>query len=148
MILTESDARQVLEVIRGQLREIGAHGILEGIEESRRLGVEETLSDRDAKELKQVGAMRRRPLSAVEELDIVLHRLQERLVVLPRLASSIRDRLSTTEVEWRVDTEFVSESRIPEVSIGKLVPEAHQEVTERISEIMRLVEIPSNARVE
>jgi hypothetical protein len=148
MILTESDARQLLEVIRGQLREIGAHGILEGIEESRRLGVEETLSDRDAKELKQVGAMRRRPLSAVEELDIVLHRLQERLVVLPRLASSIRDRLSTTEVEWRVDTEFVSESRIPEVSIGKLVPEAHQEVTERISEIMRLVEIPSNARVE
>jgi hypothetical protein len=51
-------------------------------------------------------------------------------------------------VEWRVDTEFVSESRIPEVSIAKLVPEAHQEVTERISEIMRVAEISSAARVE
>jgi hypothetical protein len=148
MILTDSDARQVLEVIRGRLEEIGAHGILEGIEESRRLGVEEILSDQDAKEMRQVGAMRRRPLSAVEELNIVLHRLQERLVVLPRLAASICDRLSTNEVEWRVDTEFVSESRIPEVSIAKLVPEAHQEVTERISEIMRVAEISSAARVE
>lgn len=148
MILTESDSRQVLEVIRGQLGEIGAHGILEGIEESRRLGVEESLSDEGAKEMKQVGAMRRRPLSAVEELNIVLHRLQERLVILPRLAASIRDRLSTNEVEWRVDTDFVLESRIPEVSIARLVPEAHQEVTELISKIMRVVEIPSTARVE
>jgi len=148
MRLTESDARQVLEVIRGRLEEIGAQVILDGIEESRRLGVEETLSDEGAKEMKQVGAMRRRPLGAVEELNIVLHRLQERLVVLPRLAASIRDRLSTNEVEWRVDTEFVSESRIPEVSVAKLVPEAHQEVTERISEIMRIAEIPSAARVE
>lgn len=148
MILSESDARQVLEVIRGQLGEIGAQVILDGIEESRRLGVEETLSDEDAKEMKQVGAMRRRPLSAVEELNIVLQRLEERLVVLPRLAASIRDRLSSNEVEWRVDTDFVLESRIPEVSIARLVPEAHQEVTDRITEIMRAVEIPSTARVE
>jgi hypothetical protein len=148
MILSESDARQVLEVIRGQLGEIGAQVILDGIEESRRLGVEETLSDEDAKEMKQVGAMRRRPLSAVEELNIVLQRLEDRLVVLPRLAASIRDRLSSNEVEWRVDTDFVLESRIPEVSIARLVPEAHQEVTDRITEIMRAVEIPSTARVE
>ena len=147
MILTESDARQVLEVIRRQLEEIEAHEVLEGIEESRRLGVEESLSDQEVKEMKQVGAMRRRPLNAVEELNIVLHRLQERLVVLPRLATSIRDRLSTNEVEWRVDTEFVSESRIPEVSISRLVPEGYQEVTEQISEIMRIAEIPSAARV-
>ena len=148
MILTESDARQVLEVIRGRLGEIEAHEVLEGIEESRRLGVEESLSDHDAKEMKQVGAMRRRPLSAVEELNIVLHRLQERLVVLPRLAASIRDRLSTNEVEWRVDTEFVSESRVPEVSIARFLPEAHQEVNERITEIMRVTGIASAARVE
>ena len=148
MILSESDAQQVLEVIRGRLGEIGAQVILDGIEESRRLGVEETLSDEGAKEMKQVGAMRRRPLSAVEELDIVLHRLQERLVIMPRLAASIRDRLSTNEVEWRVDTEFVSEDRIPEVSISKLVPEGNQEVSERIGEIMRVAEIPSSARVE
>ena len=147
MILTESDAWQVLEVIRRQLEEFEAHEVLEGIEESRRLGVEESLSDQDVKKMKQVGAMRRRPLSAVEELNIVLHRLQERLVVLPRLASSIRDRLSTNEVEWRVDTEFVSESRVPEVSIAKLLPEAHQEVNERITEIMRVTGIASASRV-
>jgi hypothetical protein len=148
MMLTESDARQVLEVIRGRLVDFEAHEILEGIEESRRLGVEESLSDQDVKEMKQVGTMRRRPLSAVEELNIVLNRLQERLVVLPRLASSIRDRLSTNEVEWRVDTEFVSESRVPEVSIARFLPEAHQEVNERITEIMRVTGIASAARVE
>ena len=148
MILTESDARHVLEVIRGRLGQIGAQEILDGIDESRRLGVEETFSDRDAKELKQVGAMRRRPLSAVEELNIVLHRLQERLVVLPRLATSIRDRLRTNEVEWRVDTEFVSQDRIPEVSIAKLLPEGNQWIKERIAEIMRTAEMPSSVRVE
>jgi hypothetical protein len=147
MILTESDARQVLEVIRGQLAEIGAHEVLEGIEESRRLGVEETLSERVAKEVKQVGAMRRRPLSAVEELNIVLLRLQERLVVIPLLAASIQERLRATSVEWRVDTEFVSESRIPEVSIARLVPEGHQEVGKRITEIMKDADISSAARV-
>lgn len=148
MILTESDARQVLEVIRRQLEEIEAHEVLEGIEESRRLGVEESLSDQEVKEMKQVGAMRRRPLNAVEELNIVLHRLQERLVVLPRLATSIRDRLRTNEVEWRVDTEFVSQDRIPEVSIAKLLPEGNQGVKERIAEIMRTAEMPSSVRVE
>ncbi len=148
MVLTESDARQVLEVIRGRLGEIGAHEVLEGIEESRRLGVEESLSDQGAKEMKQVGAMRRRPLSAVEEMNIVLHRMQERLDVLPRLAASIRSRLSTNEVEWRVDTDFVLESRIPEVSITKLVPQGYQAVTERISEIMRVVEISPAERAE
>ena len=148
MNLTESDARQVLEVIRERLGEIGAQEILDGIEESRRLGVEENFSDRDAKELKQVGAMRRRPLSAVEELNIVLHRLEERLVVLPHVATSIQGRLKTDAVEWRVDTEFVSEDRIPEVSIAKLLPEGNQEVKERITEIMRAAEMLSSTRVE
>lgn len=148
MILSESDARQVLEVIRGRLEEIGAHEVLEGIEENRRLGVEESLSDQRAKEMKQVGAMRRRPLSALEELNIVLRRLQERLVVLPSLAASIQDRLKANAVEWRVDTEFVSESRIPEVTIARLMPEGHQEVSERITEIMKDAEISSAARVE
>jgi len=148
MILTESDARQVLNGIRNQLEEIGAHGILEGIEESRRLGIEEPLSENGRKELKQVGAMRRRPLSAVEELNIVLYRLQERLVVMPQMAASIRDTLKTNDVEWRVDAEFVSESRVPEISLGKLVPDEHQKVSELISEIMRAVKIPSNERGE
>lgn len=148
MMLTDSDARQVLEVIRGRLEEIGAHEVLEGIEESRRLGVEESLSDQGAKEMKQVGAMRRRPLSAVEELDIVLHRLQERLVIMPRLAASIQERLNANDVEWRVDTEFVLESRIPEVRIARLAPQGRQEVSDRITELMKTVEISSAARVE
>jgi hypothetical protein len=148
MILTESDARQVLEAIRGRLEEIEAHEVLEGIEESRRLGAEEFLHEEANKELKQVGAMRRRPLSAMEELKIVFQHLQERLVVMPRLAASIRERLHANEVEWRVDTEFVSESRIPDVGIAKLVPEGHQEVNRRIAEIMKDAEISPVTRVE
>jgi hypothetical protein len=148
MILSESDARQVLEVIRGRLEEIGAREVLEGIEESRRLGVEESLFDQTAKEMKQVGAMRRRPLTGLEELNIVFHRLQQRLVVLPSLAASIQDRLKVNAVEWRVDTEFVSESRIPEVTIASLMPEGRQEVSERITVIMKDAEISSAARVE
>lgn len=148
MILTESDAKQVLEVIRGRLEEIRAFEVLEGIEESRRLGADESLHEQAAKEIKQVGAMRRRPLSAIEELDIVFQHLQERLVVMPRLANSIRERLHTNEVEWRVDTEFVSESRIPEVSIAKLVPEGREMVHKQITEIMRVAEILPAARVE
>jgi len=148
MTLTESDARQLLEVLRGRLSEIGAREILDGIEESRRLGVEETLSGQDAKELKQVGAMRRRPLSAVEELSIVLSRLEERLVVLPRLASSTKEKLKTDTIEWRVDTEFVSEDRIPEVSIARLLPEGNHAVGELIAEIMKRAGISSAGKTE
>jgi hypothetical protein len=92
--------------------------------------------------------MRRRPLTALEELNIVLHRLEERLVVLPSLAASIRDRFQASEVEWRVDTEFVSETRIPEVSVTKLLPEGHEEVSSRIAQIMKAAEIPAAVRVE
>jgi hypothetical protein len=148
MMLTESDARQVLEVIRGRLEEIGAKEILDGIEESRRLGVEESLSEQGAKEIKQVGAMRRRPLSAIEELTIVFQRLQERLVVMPRLAASIQERLKANAVEWRVDTEFVSASRIPEVTIASLAPDGHETLNERITEIMKVADLSPAAREE
>ena len=109
---------------------------------------QEALSVNGKKEMKQVGAMRRRPLTAVEELNIFLHRLEERLVVLPHLADSIRNRLQATEVEWRVDTEFVSEARIPEVSVTKLLPQGYEEVSARIAQIMKLAEIPPAVRVE
>ena len=147
MILTESDARQVLEVIRQHLEEIGAREVLDGIEESRRLGAEESLQDQAAKELKLVGAMRRRPLNPVEELNIVLEHLQERLVVVPRLAASIQERLHASEVEWRVDTEFVSTNRVPQVRIASLLPEGHGEVNQRIGDIVKRAEIPAGSRV-
>ena len=136
MTLTEADAKQVLEVIRVQLEKIGAQEVLDGIEESRRLGAEaESLHDQAAKEIKQVGAKRRRPLSAIEELDIVFQHLHERLVVVPLLATSIQERLKVNAVEWRVDTEFVSESRIPEVGIASLEPEGREMVRKQITEI-------------
>lgn len=147
MILTESDARQLLEVIRGRLEQIGAQEVLDGIEESRRLGAEESLQDDAAKELKQVGAMRRRPLNAVEELNIVFEHLQERLVVVPRLAASIQERLHAGDVEWRVDTEFVSTHRVPQVGIASLFPEGHEEVSQRIADIVKRWDIPSRPRV-
>jgi len=148
MILTESEARKVLEVIRGQLVEIDAREVLDGIDESRRLGAEESLHEQAAKEIKQVGAMRRRPLSAIEELNIVFQHLQERLVVVPLLAASIQERLKATSVEWRVDTEFVSENRIPEVSIASLEPEGREMVRKQITEIMKGVEIFPAERAE
>lgn len=147
MILTESDARQVLEVIRQRLEQIGAQEVLDGIEESRRLGAEESLQDEAAKELKQVGAMRRRPLNAVEELNIVLEHLQERLVVVPRLAASIKEHIHASEVEWRVDTEFVSTNRVPQVRIASLLPDGHGDAIQRISDIVKRAEIPTGPRV-
>ena len=71
MVLTHSDAEYLLGIIRENLERIGAREVLDGIEESRRLGAEESLHEQAAKEIKQVGAMRRRPLSAIEELNIV-----------------------------------------------------------------------------
>jgi predicted P-loop ATPase/GTPase len=64
------------------------------------------------------------------------------------LAASIQERLNANDVEWRVDTEFVLESRIPEVRIARLAPEGRQEVSERITDLMKTVEISSAARVE
>jgi hypothetical protein len=106
------------------------------------------LREQASKEIKQVGTMRRRPLTAIEELNVALRHVQERLVVMPLLAASIQKRLGVKEVEWRVDTEFVSESRIPEVDITRLAPEGHSELSVRITEIMRDAEISSAARVE
>ena len=62
-------------------------------------------------------------------------------MVVPLLAASIQERLKATSVEWRVDTEFVSENRIPEVSIASLEPEGREMVRKQITEIMKGVEI-------
>jgi hypothetical protein len=148
MRLTESDARQLLEVIRRRLQEIEAREVLEGIEESRRLGAEESLHGLASREVKHVGTMRRRPLTAIEELSVVFRHLQERLVVVPLLAASIQVQLRASEVEWRVDTEFVSESRIPEVEITRLAPEGYAELRVLIAAIMQAAEISATARVE
>jgi hypothetical protein len=140
MILTESDARQLMPMIRERLEKIGALEVLEGIDESRRFGVEIILAGEDGKDIKQVGRMRRRPLNAIEELEVVLQRLRERLVVVPGLATSILDHLKVNVVEWLVDTEFVSTSRIPEVSIAMLLPQGREDVTKQIAEIMKVTE--------
>ena len=47
-----------------------------------------------------------------------------------------------------VQVELFSESRIPEIGIARLMPERHQEVSERITEIMKNAEISSGSRVE
>ena len=120
MILTEDDAAKLLHSVLNVLQSSNAREVLDGIEESRRLGIEELLPEQKGLELKQVARTRRRPPSNVELVHIVLERLHQRLVVLPTLGAAIRKRLGAQDVLWRVDTEFVSVDRFPEARLSDL----------------------------
>ena len=85
MTLTDNDEREILQTLLEILRRINAHEVLAGIDETRRIGIEETLTDGEGSELKQVARTRRRPPNEREMLDIVMERLNQRLVVLPGL---------------------------------------------------------------
>ena len=137
MVLTESDASKLLHAVTAQLESLGAREVLDGIEESRRLGVEEPLAEQKGSDIKQVGRMRRRPPNEIELLGIALRRLHERLVVVPRLAAAIRQRFKVDDVRWRVDTEFVSTNRVPEVHISSLEPDGVEAVMDAFSGLMR-----------
>ena len=152
-MLTEKDAAEVNQAILDRLHEIRAVDVVEGINESRRLGIEESLTDTaiwpDSKDirvkLKQVAQTRRRPPNEREVLQIILERLYGRLITLPSLRSSISKQLGTENVVWRVDTEFVSSGTIPEVDLVALSPgnlEAVQLSWNRLQKLLENSNLP------
>jgi hypothetical protein len=135
MVLTADNAREVLQVVLGFLREVNAREVLDGIDETRRIGIEEHLSEGKGAELKQVARTRRRPPTDQEMLEIVFARLNQRLIILPLLASSIESRLGSEDVRWRVDTEFSSVDRFPDASLQDLLPTGFQEVSAMLTKL-------------
>jgi hypothetical protein len=95
MTLTKDEASKVLEAVTTLLQQQGARQILDGIDESRRLSVEEELPQQKSSELKQVARARRRPPNNSEMLHIVLELLYQRLIVLPRIGAALKTRLAS-----------------------------------------------------
>jgi hypothetical protein len=87
MTLTDDDAARVLSMVVALLQRQEAREVLDGIDESRRLGVEEGLPEQKGLEIKQVARTRRRPPSNLEMVHIILGLLYQRLIVLPRLTA-------------------------------------------------------------
>lgn len=146
MILTEDDAAKLLHSILNLLQSNGAREVLDGIEESRRLGIEESLPEQKGLEQKQVARTRRRPPSNAELVQIVFERLHQRLVVLPTIAAAINKRLGP-DVLWRVDTEFVSVDRFPEARLSDLSPDGAENVMSTFTEIGKLVPVQTVERI-
>jgi len=147
MILTEDDATKLLHSMLNLLQLSNAREVLDGVEESRRLGIEEVLPEQKGLELKQVARTRRRPPTNVELVHIVLERLHQRLVVLPTLATAISKRLGAQDVLWRVDTEFVSTDRLPEARLSDLSPDSVDNLMLAFAEIRKLIPVQTVERV-
>jgi hypothetical protein len=116
MDITEDEAAQLFETIFKKLDAMAARDVVEGIDESRRLGKEETVvpafdSPIKRAELKSLGTVRRRPPTNVEVLQIALERIHQRLNVMPAIAQRLEEALGTCDIEWRVDESFVPSER-------------------------------------
>ena len=146
MILTEDDAAKLLHSMLNLLQLGNAREVLDGIEESRRLGIEELLPEQKGLELKQVARTRRRPPTNVELVHIVLERLHQRLVVLPTLATAMSKRFGAQDVLWRVDTEFASTDRFPEARMSDLSPDSVDNLILAFAEIRKLIPVQAVER--
>jgi hypothetical protein len=150
--LTDSEASMLVRMVTDRLEEIDARDVIAGIDESRRLGIEEPVEDSSERkfgwsraDLKQLGTVRRRPPTNLEMLQLVFERLRQRLLIVPAIARVLERELKTSDVSWRVDSEFVSSERSPslEASRDELLPEgaddvaaAYELVREMIPEIV------------
>jgi hypothetical protein len=126
--LSSEDATRFLNLIMEHLR-IEAPTVIDGIDESRRLGIEENVNEEEVGR-QSVGMVRRRPPTDLEMLRIVFERLHQRLIVLPAIARALQKFLGVHQIVWRVDQEFVSGDRLPllEASIDDLLPHGVDEV--------------------
>lgn len=133
MDVSDQEAAALARAILESLASLGANDVIGGIEDSRLLGVVEPSSqDLFSKAyLREVGTVRRRPLDGTEMLQLVFERLHQRLIVLPEISRALKARLGD-DVEWRVDTEFVSSERtsLLQARNDELLPDGWQEVLE------------------
>jgi hypothetical protein len=127
--LSNDDAAGPLRSALGHLQRYEAREVIAGIDESRRLGIEESVSKEEVGR-RNVGMVRRRPPTDLEMLHIVFERLHQRLIVLPAIARALQRYLGVHEIVWRVDPEFVSRDRLPalEAGIDDLLPTGVDEI--------------------
>jgi len=138
--LSDNDAGTILRFLLEYLSRHEAGEVMEGIDESRRLGIEERM---DKKEVgsRNVGLVRRRPPTDLEMLRIAFERLHQRLIVAPGLARAMQRHLGPREIVWRVDREFVSEDRLPalEGKIDDLLPDGIDRVLSAYEQVRGLM---------
>lgn len=125
--LSNDDAAMLLQLIFDHLQKFNAIDVMHGIEESRRLGIEEDVSNEvmgRRSEPKKVGMIRRRPATNIEMLRLAFEELRQRLFVLPAIVDALERRLGANQFVWRVDREFVSQDLVNtvEASIDELRP--------------------------
>ena len=150
MHLTDEEAALLANELREMLRSRQADAIVDAIDESRRLGIEEEFQSTlglvppmqqgaASLEFKNLGTTRRRAPGGHEMLRISLDRIQQRCVALPAIAQALRRRLNTGSVVWKVDTEFVSADRVPEASLADLMPDAEKDLRQLFAKIEELI---------
>jgi len=132
MDITEDEAALLFDRILKKLNVMEARDVVEGIDESRRLGIEEPVGHAlhpdgtiRVSELKSLGTVRRRPPTNVEMLRIALQRIHQRLNVIPAIAQRLEQTLGSCDIEWRVDESFIVSDRAQrlEATLTELRPE-------------------------
>jgi hypothetical protein len=86
--LSNDDAAGFLRFNIDDLWRDGAHEVIDGIDESRRLGIEENVR-REEDGRRSVATVRRCPLSDLKLIHIMFEGLHQRLIVLPAVASAV-----------------------------------------------------------
>lgn len=142
MKVSEQEAAGLVRLMLEMLQSRAAMDVIAGVEESRQLGVEESfaLGAFSKADVREVGTIRRRPHTDTEMLRLIFERLHQRLTVIPAIASALRARLAE-QIEWRVDTEFVSSERtsIMQARIDDLSPDGLADVVRALEKLRELV---------
>jgi hypothetical protein len=138
--LSSDEAVGLLRFTTEHLQLYEAREVIDGIDESRRLGIEESVS-REEVGRQSVGTVRRRPPTDLEMLHIVFERLLQRLIVLPAIARALQKFLGVPDIVWRVDQEFVPGNRLPllEASIDALLPQGVDEIAAAYQNIRDMI---------
>jgi len=138
--LSNNDAAALLQATLGHLRRYEAHEVLDGIEESRRLGIEEPVNHEEV-ERQSVGLVRRRPPTDLEMLHMLFERLHQRLIVLPAIARALQRILKVHNILWRVDSEFVAGDRLSalEADVHDLLPDGSDEIVAAYQQLRAMI---------
>jgi hypothetical protein len=148
MDITEDEAALLLDELSEKLNAAGARDVLEGIDESRRIGIEEPVGHAhflDAtiriSELRSLGTVRRRPLTSVEALQMALQRVHQRLNVIPAIAQRLEKALDTRDIEWRVDESFVPSGGAQRLTttLTELMPDGVSDIVVAYGKIWTLI---------
>lgn len=140
MNLLSDEAGTILGSLLEHLSRHEAREVIDGIDESRRLGIEERMGKEEVGS-RNVGLVRRRPPTDLEMLRMAFERLHQRLIVVPALARSLQRYLGAREMVWRVDREFVLEDRLPalEAKIDDLLPDGIENVLMAYEQVRELI---------